>query len=35
MTCGGSLQVKEVPQLDDRRLHWKAGIGGKEKERDA
>jgi uncharacterized membrane protein len=24
--------VKEVQQLDDRRLHWRAKIGGKEKE---
>lgn len=24
--------VKEVRQLDDRRLHWRADIGGKEKE---
>jgi uncharacterized membrane protein len=24
--------VKEVQQLDDRRLHWKADIGGREKE---
>ena len=24
--------VKEVRQLDDQRLHWKADIGGKEKE---
>ena len=24
--------VKEVRQLDDQRLHWRAGIGGKEKE---
>ena len=27
--------VKEVRQLDDRHLHWKAEIGGKEKEWDA
>ena len=27
--------VKAVTQLDDRRLHWKAEIGGKEKEWDA
>jgi uncharacterized membrane protein len=27
--------VKEVRQLDDRRLHWKAEIGGKTKEWDA
>jgi uncharacterized membrane protein len=27
--------IKEVHQLDDRRLHWKAQIGGKEKEWDA
>ena len=27
--------VEEVRQLDDRRLHWKAEIGGKEKEWDA
>lgn len=27
--------VKEVQQLDDRRLHWKAEIGGREKEWDA
>jgi uncharacterized membrane protein len=27
--------VKEVHQLDDRHLHWKAEIGGKEKEWDA
>ena len=27
--------VKEVRQLDDRRLHWKAQIAGKEKEWDA
>src|ERR1051325_4426975 len=27
--------VEEVKQLDDRRLHWKAEIGGKEKEWDA
>ena len=24
--------VKEVRQLDDKRLHWKAEIGGREKE---
>ena len=24
--------VKEVRQLDDQRLHWRASIGGKEKE---
>ena len=24
--------IKEVQQLDDRRLHWKAEIGGREKE---
>ena len=27
--------VKEVHQLDDRHLHWKAEIGGQEKEWDA
>lgn len=27
--------VKEVRQLDDRRLHWRAEIGGKETEWDA
>jgi len=27
--------VKEVRQLDDRRLHWRAEIGGKEREWDA
>ena len=27
--------VKEVRQLDDRHLHWKAEIGGQEKEWDA
>jgi uncharacterized membrane protein len=27
--------VKEVRQLDDKRLHWKADIAGKEKEWDA
>jgi uncharacterized membrane protein len=27
--------VKEVKQLDDKRLHWKAEIAGKEKEWDA
>lgn len=27
--------VKEVKQLDDKRLHWRASIGGKEKEWDA
>ena len=27
--------VKEVNQLDDTRLHWKAEIGGQEKEWDA
>lgn len=27
--------VEEVQQLDDRRLHWKADIGGKTKEWDA
>jgi uncharacterized membrane protein len=27
--------VKHVKQLDDKRLHWKAEIGGKEKEWDA
>jgi uncharacterized membrane protein len=27
--------VKEVTQLDDKRLHWRAVIGGKEKEWDA
>lgn len=27
--------VKQVTQLDDRRLHWRAEIGGKEKEWDA
>ena len=27
--------VKEVTQLDDKRLHWKAKIAGKEKEWDA
>ena len=27
--------VKEVKQLDDTRLHWKAEIGGQEKEWDA
>ena len=27
--------VKEVRQLDDKRLHWKAEIGGREKEWDA
>lgn len=27
--------VKQVRQLDDKRLHWKAEIGGKEKEWDA
>ena len=27
--------VKEVRQLDDKRLHWRAEIGGREKEWDA
>lgn len=27
--------VKQVKQLDDKHLHWKAEIGGKEKEWDA
>lgn len=27
--------VKEVQQLDDKRLHWRASIGGKEEEWDA
>ena len=27
--------VKEVKQLDDKRLHWKAEIAGKTKEWDA
>lgn len=27
--------VKQVRQLDDKRLHWKAEIGGKEEEWDA
>jgi uncharacterized membrane protein len=27
--------VKEVRQLDDKRLHWKASLAGKEKEWDA
>jgi len=27
--------VKEVRQLDDKRLHWRATIGGKEEEWDA
>ena len=27
--------VKQVNQIDDRHLHWKAEIGGKEKEWDA
>ena len=27
--------VKQVTQLDDKRLHWKAEIGGKEKEWNA
>jgi uncharacterized membrane protein len=27
--------VKEVRQLDDKRLHWRANVGGKEKEWDA
>ena len=27
--------VKHVKQLDDKHLHWKAEIGGKEKEWDA
>lgn len=27
--------VKEVKQLDDRRLHWRAEIGGREEEWDA
>jgi uncharacterized membrane protein len=27
--------VREVKQLDDKRLHWRAEIGGKEKEWDA
>jgi uncharacterized membrane protein len=27
--------VEQVRQLDDKRLHWKASIGGKEKEWDA
>ena len=27
--------VQEVHQLDDRRLHWRAKIGGKEQEWDA
>src|SRR5438105_3793877 len=27
--------VQEVRQLDDKRLHWRAEVGGKEKEWDA
>jgi uncharacterized membrane protein len=27
--------VEQVTQLDDKRLHWKANVGGKEKEWDA
>jgi uncharacterized membrane protein len=27
--------VKQVQQLDDKRLHWRAEVGGKEKEWDA
>jgi len=27
--------VEDVRQLDDRRLHWRANVGGKEKEWDA
>jgi uncharacterized membrane protein len=27
--------VEEIRQLDDKRLHWRANIGGKEKEWDA
>lgn len=27
--------VREVRQLDDKRLHWRAEVGGKEKEWDA
>jgi uncharacterized membrane protein len=27
--------IEEVRQLDDKRLHWRANIGGKEKEWDA
>ena len=27
--------VKQVKQIDDKHLHWKAEIGGKEKEWDA
>ena len=27
--------VKEIRQLDDKRLHWRANVGGKEKEWDA
>ena len=27
--------VKEVRQLDDKRLHWRAEVGGKEEEWDA
>ena len=27
--------VREVKQLDDKRLHWRAEMGGKEKEWDA
>src|SRR5690349_22282449 len=27
--------VEEVRQLDDKRLHWRAKVGGKEKEWDA
>ncbi len=27
--------IKEVHQLDDKHLHWKAKIGGRQKEWDA
>ena len=27
--------VEEIRQLDDKRLHWRANVGGKEKEWDA